>query len=252
MTTQQTVEANETFATVLGAIADNMARAIQGKDDVIELMLLCLVSEGHLLLEDVPGVGKTSLAKALAASIDGSFSRVQFTPDVLPTDVLGVNVWDRDNVRGRVTVRAIIPDVRASVREARQAGADVVVVVLHSGLSGVSSYDTTSTGAASETVVDSVSDSPPRTAAVVTDSPELESDCTGRGRHSRPVRPTEDAWLTEAPAAALRSAPPRSTTLYAPSVPTPSCSSSRAPTRSPRSSAGATSRSSGASPTSWL
>jgi MoxR-like ATPase len=95
LTTQQTVEANETFATVLGAIADNMARAIQGKDDVIELMLLCLVSEGHLLLEDVPGVGKTSLAKALAASIDGSFSRVQFTPDVLPTDVLGVNVWDR-------------------------------------------------------------------------------------------------------------------------------------------------------------
>ena len=64
----------------------------------------------------------------------------------------GVNVWDRDNVRGRVTVRAIIPDVRASVREARQAGADVVVVVLHSGLSGVSSYDTTSTGAASENV----------------------------------------------------------------------------------------------------
>ncbi|HET9809560.1 MAG TPA: 5'-nucleotidase C-terminal domain-containing protein [Candidatus Limnocylindria bacterium] len=64
----------------------------------------------------------------------------------------GVNVWDRDNVRGRVTVRAIIPDVRASVREARQQGADVVVVVLHSGLSGTSSYDTTSTGAASENV----------------------------------------------------------------------------------------------------
>ena len=64
----------------------------------------------------------------------------------------GVNVWDRDNVRGRVTVRAIIPDVRASVQEARRAGADVVVVVLHSGLSGASSYDTTSTGAASENV----------------------------------------------------------------------------------------------------
>ncbi|MGQ0715485.1 MAG: 5'-nucleotidase C-terminal domain-containing protein [Gemmatimonadaceae bacterium] len=64
----------------------------------------------------------------------------------------GVNVWDRDNVRGRVTVRAIIPDVRASVREARDAGADVVVVVLHSGLSGTSSYDTASTGAASENV----------------------------------------------------------------------------------------------------
>src|SRR5918999_1374360 len=64
----------------------------------------------------------------------------------------GVNVWDRDNVRGRVTVRAILPDVRTSVREARAGGADVVVVVLHSGLSGSSSYDTASTGAASENV----------------------------------------------------------------------------------------------------
>jgi 2',3'-cyclic-nucleotide 2'-phosphodiesterase (5'-nucleotidase family) len=64
----------------------------------------------------------------------------------------GVNVWDRDNVRGRVTVRAITPDVRTSVREAREQGADVVVVVLHSGLSGTSSYDTTSTGAPSENV----------------------------------------------------------------------------------------------------
>lgn len=95
MTIQQTVEPQETFTSVLGAIADNMARAVQGKDDVIQLVLLCLVAEGHLLLEDVPGVGKTSLAKALAASIDSSFGRVQFTPDVLPTDVLGVNVWDR-------------------------------------------------------------------------------------------------------------------------------------------------------------
>src|SRR5918996_5037346 len=64
----------------------------------------------------------------------------------------GVNVWDRDNVRGRVALRAIIPDVAASVREARQAGADVVVVVLRSGLSGATSYDTASTGAASENV----------------------------------------------------------------------------------------------------
>jgi 2',3'-cyclic-nucleotide 2'-phosphodiesterase / 3'-nucleotidase / 5'-nucleotidase len=64
----------------------------------------------------------------------------------------GVTVWDRDNIRGRVTVRAIIPDVRTSVQEARRAGADVVVVVLHSGLSGASSYDTSSTGAGSENV----------------------------------------------------------------------------------------------------
>ena len=68
---------------------------IQGKPDVIELVLLCLVAEGHLLIEDVPGVGKTSLAKALAASIDGSFGRLQFTPDLLPSDVVGLTVWNR-------------------------------------------------------------------------------------------------------------------------------------------------------------
>ncbi len=68
---------------------------IQGKRDVIDLVLLCLVSEGHLLIEDVPGVGKTSLAKSLAASIDGSFGRMQFTPDLLPTDVVGLTVWNR-------------------------------------------------------------------------------------------------------------------------------------------------------------
>jgi MoxR-like ATPase len=59
------------------------------------LSLVCLFSEGHLLIEDVPGVGKTSLAKAIARSIDGSWRRVQFTPDLLPSDVTGVSVWDR-------------------------------------------------------------------------------------------------------------------------------------------------------------
>ncbi|QXC63457.1 AAA family ATPase [Aquihabitans sp. G128] len=77
------------------AISDNIGLAIQGKDDAIDLVLLCLIAEGHLLVEDVPGVGKTTLAKALATSIDSPFGRVQFTPDLLPTDVIGVNVWDR-------------------------------------------------------------------------------------------------------------------------------------------------------------
>ncbi|HVX17105.1 MAG TPA: MoxR family ATPase [Acidimicrobiales bacterium] len=80
-------------------IADNIAHAIQGKSDVIHLVLVALLADGHLLLEDVPGVGKTSLAKALAISIDGTFGRVQFTPDLLPSDVTGVNVWDRANSR---------------------------------------------------------------------------------------------------------------------------------------------------------
>lgn len=81
------------FASIVESIVDNVARVIQGKRDAIELALICLLSEGHLLVEDVPGVGKTSLARALAASIDCSWRRVQFTPDLLPTDLIGVTVW---------------------------------------------------------------------------------------------------------------------------------------------------------------
>jgi MoxR-like ATPase len=84
-----------TFSDFYDSIVDNITRVIQGKRDVIELTLLCLVSEGHLLLEDVPGVGKTNLAKSLAMSIDCSFGRVQFTPDLLPSDVVGLTVWNR-------------------------------------------------------------------------------------------------------------------------------------------------------------
>jgi len=80
----------------LAGIADNIEKVIRGKRDVIELVLLCLVAEGHLLVEDVPGVGKTSLAKALARSLDVSFGRIQFTPDLLPSDVVGVSVYNRE------------------------------------------------------------------------------------------------------------------------------------------------------------
>ncbi|HEX2274517.1 MAG TPA: AAA family ATPase [Acidimicrobiales bacterium] len=85
------------FSQGFEAIAANVATVIQGKDEAIRLALLCLVSEGHLLIEDVPGVGKTSLAKALAASIDCSWGRVQFTPDLLPSDVTGVTVFNRSS-----------------------------------------------------------------------------------------------------------------------------------------------------------
>ena len=78
------------------AIAANIERAIQGKRPTIELVVSSLIAEGHVLIEDVPGVGKTLLAKALARSIDSSFQRIQFTPDLLPTDVTGVSVWDRE------------------------------------------------------------------------------------------------------------------------------------------------------------
>jgi MoxR-like ATPase len=87
----------EHFGTAFERIAGNIERAIQGKRDVIDLALVALIGEGHLLLEDVPGVGKTMLAKSLARSLGCSWSRIQFTPDLLPTDVTGVNVYDSRN-----------------------------------------------------------------------------------------------------------------------------------------------------------
>ncbi|MCZ6519389.1 MAG: MoxR family ATPase [Actinobacteria bacterium] len=77
-------------------MASNVETVIQGKRDVIDLILLGLVSEGHVLVEDVPGVGKTQLAKSLARSVEGAFNRIQFTPDLLPSDVTGISVWDRE------------------------------------------------------------------------------------------------------------------------------------------------------------
>jgi MoxR-like ATPase len=77
------------------ALADNLARVVHAPEETLRLCVLCLVSEGHLILEDFPGVGKTMLAKALARSLDASFSRMQFTPDLLPSDVTGVNVFNQ-------------------------------------------------------------------------------------------------------------------------------------------------------------
>ncbi|XGV96938.1 MAG: AAA family ATPase [Leptolyngbya sp. BL-A-14] len=76
------------------ALTENLGRAIVGKHDAIRLVLVALISGGHTLLEDVPGVGKTLLAKSLARSIDGTFQRIQCTPDLLPSDVTGTNIWN--------------------------------------------------------------------------------------------------------------------------------------------------------------
>jgi len=84
-----------TFEEQFEALVGNVERVIQGKRDVIQMALACLVADGHLLIEDVPGVGKTMLAKAISRSIDGSWHRIQFTPDLLPSDVTGVSVWNR-------------------------------------------------------------------------------------------------------------------------------------------------------------
>jgi MoxR-like ATPase len=79
----------------LEAIQDNIARVIKGKAHVIEMAVVCLLARGHLLLEDVPGVGKTTLAHSLARSLDCSFKRIQFTSDLLPSDIVGVSIFNR-------------------------------------------------------------------------------------------------------------------------------------------------------------
>ncbi len=82
-------------ADLVAAIVANLARVVHAPAETLRLVVLCLVAEGHLIIEDFPGVGKTMLAKALARSLDCSFSRLQFTPDLLPSDVTGVNVFNQ-------------------------------------------------------------------------------------------------------------------------------------------------------------
>jgi MoxR-like ATPase len=83
------------FPLVFAELQRNVEVAIRGKPETIRLALTCMLCEGHLLIEDVPGVGKTSLARAIAASIDGSWRRIQFTPDLVPSDVTGVSIWNQ-------------------------------------------------------------------------------------------------------------------------------------------------------------
>jgi len=86
----------QAFADRFSALEHNVEKVLRGKHEQIRLALVALVAEGHLLIEDVPGVGKTMLAKAIARSIDCSFRRIQFTPDMLPTDITGVNVFNQE------------------------------------------------------------------------------------------------------------------------------------------------------------
>ena len=96
-------------------ILDNVSKVIVGKRNVSELVLTSIIAGGHVLLEDVPGTGKTMMAKAFAKSIDGQFSRIQFTPDLLPSDITGVHVFNQKEGefvfrRGPVFANVILAD----------------------------------------------------------------------------------------------------------------------------------------------
>jgi MoxR-like ATPase len=132
------------FADTFDAIVSNVSRVIQGKSEVTRLALVCLVSEGHLLLEDVPGVGKTTLAKALARSFDLDCRRIQFTPDLLPSDVTGTSVFDRGTSTftfrpGPVFANVVLgdeinrasPKTQSALLEAMQEGQVTVDNVTH-------------------------------------------------------------------------------------------------------------------------
>ena len=93
--TEERPRSVEVSGETLARVTENVARVVHAPAETLRLAVISLVSEGHLIIEDFPGVGKTMLAKALARSLDCSFSRIQFTPDLLPSDVTGVNVFDQ-------------------------------------------------------------------------------------------------------------------------------------------------------------
>ncbi len=95
MTTTPQETRPETFAVLFRSIVENIESVIRGKHDVVQLAVLAMVAEGHVLLEDSPGLGKTTLAKAISTTVGGTSGRIQFTPDLLPADVVGMSIWNR-------------------------------------------------------------------------------------------------------------------------------------------------------------
>jgi MoxR-like ATPase len=99
------------FAHRFEVLTGSVARVIQGKDDVIRQAVICMMAEGHLLIEDVPGVGKTTLARALAATVELTWNRIQFTPDLLPSDVTGVSVFNQATLQFEFRPGAIFANI---------------------------------------------------------------------------------------------------------------------------------------------
>ncbi|MEM9494153.1 MAG: AAA family ATPase, partial [Myxococcota bacterium] len=97
----------------LRQVEANVARVIRGKPDAIRLAVTALLARGHLLIEDIPGVGKTTLARSLAASLGGTFRRIQFTSDLLPSDIIGVSVYSGESFefrRGPIFANVVLAD----------------------------------------------------------------------------------------------------------------------------------------------
>jgi MoxR-like ATPase len=126
-------------------LVENVCRAIKGKERQVRLAVTCLLAQGHLLIQDVPGVGKTVLARALSLSISGTFKRIQFTPDLLPTDVTGVSVFNQQACRfefrpGPIFAHVVLADeinratprTQASLLEAMDEGRVTVDGETHS------------------------------------------------------------------------------------------------------------------------
>jgi MoxR-like ATPase len=110
-----TDEEIDLFSGTFGQIASNVEAVLLGKPETVRLALTALFAEGHLLIEDVPGVGKTTIARAIASSIDGQWRRIQFTPDLLPSDVTGVTIFNQASKefefhRGPVFANIVIAD----------------------------------------------------------------------------------------------------------------------------------------------